>query len=125
MLFRVKYLIAGMAPASELYEKLKNALMLNVCYQVVDVSDAEVLGPYPEDCGQIRPVVPVTVKLVTFGNESTTTVIFDIFMLMTTLRSGELSDLGFQVGLEELVAGDEPVGFPSLYTLGELPEVEL
>ena len=122
MIFRCKYLIAGMAPATELYEMLKNELEQSCRYNIGDIYEAEVLGPYPETDGSMYPVVPVTFKFETHGYDSDASVVFDIFMSMGTLKQ-VFDEKGFIVGLEELTVDGERYNLPNPYRLGELPQV--
>lgn len=120
MIFRVKYLIAGVAPATELYESLKTELEQTCRYNIGDIYEAEVLGPYPGSNGSVRPVVPVTFKIETHGYDSEASVVFDIFMAIGTLKQ-EFQENGFAVGLEELVVDGERYQLPIPYRMGELP----
>lgn len=123
MIFRCKYLVAGRAEAIELYQTLKSELE-NMRSSVCDITEAEVLGPYPEQDGRFYPVVPVTFKFETSGYESEASVLFDLFMGITNIR-GELAEHDFCVGLQEVVVDGERVFMHASYLLPELPVIEV
>lgn len=123
MIFRCKYLIAGQATAIDLYHALKSELETQR-YQICDVAEAEVLGPYPESDGRYYPVVPVTFKIETFGYESETTVLFDLFMGVSNLRN-ELAEQDFMVGLQEVVVDGHRANLDDAYRLWPIPTIEL
>jgi hypothetical protein len=127
MIFRVKYLIAGPAAADELYNRLKTELEENCRYQISDVCEAEVLGPCPQAGQASFSTVPVTFKIDTHGYDTEGTILFDLFMLMSFLRSETYSftSEGIAVGLQEIVVDGERFDIPDTYMLGVLPVVEI
>lgn len=123
----MKYLIAGPAAADVLYEKLKTELEEDCRYHISDVCEAEVLGPCPQAGQASYSVVPVTFKIDTHGYDVESTILFDLFMLMSFLRSEAFSftSEGVLVGLQEIVVDGERFDIPATYMLGALPVVEI
>jgi hypothetical protein len=115
MFFRCKYLISGMSPAGVLYQELKSRLE-NQRYEICDVAEAEVLGPYPEPDDRVYSVVPVTFKFETFGYEADTQILFDIFMGLSRIRD-KLSDQDFSVGIQEVVVDGDRITIDNSFML--------
>jgi hypothetical protein len=104
-----------MSPAGVLYQALKTGLE-NQRYEICDVAEAEVLGPYPEPDDRVYPVVPVTFKFETFGYEADTQILFDIFMGLSSLRN-KLADQDFSVGIQEVVVDGDRITFDDSFML--------
>jgi hypothetical protein len=124
MIFRVKYLVAGVAPAGYLYSRVKSELEGYCRFNICDVYEAEVLGPYPEEDGRPYPVIPVTFKIETNGYDSESTILFDIYSYVGQLRRGDFLEEEISVGIQEITVDGDRREIPDGYLM-ELPIIEL